>query len=849
MIPVKLELNNFLAYRSPDPLDFTGLHLACLAGSNGAGKSSLLDAITWSLWGKARSDLVDELIHSDETEMSVRLEFSLDGNLYRVTRYRSRKGRGESSLFLEVKDDETWRSISENTIRATQDKIIRLLRLDYITFINSAFLVQGRADEFTTKTPGERKAILGEILGLDAWADYEERAKKRLRDIDEQCVQIEAKLESIEQELACETEYQRELIKAQHELGVLASLVREAEFGYRALEAARHEREAHRKSFDEAQIYVQDATRQLSHIAGEHNQLGERLSRYQSVLGRAEEIETGYAALKQARDIDRELGDKLLEQRDLSEQRSELQRVIHAARTNFEAERATLSRRKVELDRIVHEVDASEVLREKESQIAELEQREIDREEWRSQLGALREERAALDGHNRSLRAEMDRLANQRDLIAAATEPVCPLCGQELSDGHRSDLVATLSQEGKTRGDQYRANKQSIEEIDAEDTRLTRQIQAVEVELRSLAPLREYVTRQSERTRKASEALSELVEVEQRLVIIEQQMAVQEYAIEEQQALTGVEAELAELGYDEKLHQEARANMKRHEAYETQKSDLDRARESGPEIEASVVRLEEQARYWEEVCSQQQAKIDHLSQQIELLAQQIREQEHWEYELDSLRDKEGEARVVVGAAEQRLRALEQQRSRREKLLAERDQLGAERTIYEELRTAFGKDGVPAMIIEAAIPEIEQEANQILARMSDGRMHLRFDTQREKITGGTKETLDIKIADELGTRDYATFSGGEAFRVNFAIRLALSRLLARRAGAQLRTLIIDEGFGTQDAQGRERLVQAINAIQNEFDLVLVITHIDELKDAFPARIEITKTPYGSQIEIV
>src|SRR5688572_29694937 len=177
MIPVKLELHNFLAYCSPDPLDFTGLHLACLAGPNGAGKSSLLDAITWSLWGKARSQRDDELIHGDESEMSVRLEFSLDGNLYRVTRYRSRKGRGESSLFLEIKDEETWRSITENTIRSTQDKIVRLLRLDYTTFINSAFLVQGRADELTTKTPGERKAILGEILGLDAWVDYEDRAK------------------------------------------------------------------------------------------------------------------------------------------------------------------------------------------------------------------------------------------------------------------------------------------------------------------------------------------------------------------------------------------------------------------------------------------------------------------------------------------------------------------------------------------------------------------------------------------------------------------------------------------------------------------------------------------------
>ena len=93
-----------------------------------------------------------------------------------------------------------------------------------------------------------------------------------------------------------------------------------------------------------------------------------------------------------------------------------------------------------------------------------------------------------------------------------------------------------------------------------------------------------------------------------------------------------------------------------------------------------------------------------------------------------------------------------------------------------------------------------------------------------------------------------FSGGEAFRANLAIRIALSKLLARRAGAQLQTLIVDEGFGTQDAQGRERLVQAITSIQDDFERVLVITHIDELKDHFPARIDVVKTESGSQISL-
>lgn len=124
------------------------------------------------------------------------------------------------------------------------------------------------------------------------------------------------------------------------------------------------------------------------------------------------------------------------------------------------------------------------------------------------------------------------------------------------------------------------------------------------------------------------------------------------------------------------------------------------------------------------------------------------------------------------------------------------------------------------------------------------MHVRIETQREIKTGELREALDIIISDDLGSRPYELYSGGEAFRIDFAIRIALSRLLAHRAGAQLRSLFIDEGFGTQDMRGREYLISAINSIQDDFDLILVITHIDELKEAFPTRIEVTKGVDGS-----
>ena len=123
------------------------------------------------------------------------------------------------------------------------------------------------------------------------------------------------------------------------------------------------------------------------------------------------------------------------------------------------------------------------------------------------------------------------------------------------------------------------------------------------------------------------------------------------------------------------------------------------------------------------------------------------------------------------------------------------------------------------------------------------MHLQLRTLRDKKTGGTAETLDIVLSDENGgERPYETFSGGEAFRVNFALRVALSQLLARRSGVSVRTLVVDEGFGTQDPQGLQALVEAIRHVQDHFDKILVVTHLDELKEAFPVRIEVRKDPH-------
>ncbi len=174
MIPVRLQLRNFMCYReNVPPLEFAGIHLAVLAGNNGNGKSAIIDAMTWALWGKARAGSIDDLIHTLANDMEVQFDFTVSGTLYRVIRNRARPkkrtGAGQSVLELQVQSGEGFRVVSGNTIDETQQKIIDTLHMDYDTFVNSAYLRQGHADEFTRQPPGKRKEVLGIILGLETY--------------------------------------------------------------------------------------------------------------------------------------------------------------------------------------------------------------------------------------------------------------------------------------------------------------------------------------------------------------------------------------------------------------------------------------------------------------------------------------------------------------------------------------------------------------------------------------------------------------------------------------------------------------------------------------------------------
>jgi len=224
------------------------------------------------------------------------------------------------------------------------------------------------------------------------------------------------------------------------------------------------------------------------------------------------------------------------------------------------------------------------------------------------------------------------------------------------------------------------------------------------------------------------------------------------------------------------------------------------------------------------------------------------------------RDAESKSNVLA-AARSAAREADAEKIRAEEALAriaeaegqlaetasEREALDAEHDLLCQLERAYGRDGIPALIVENSVGEIEEEADRIVAMLQTESISCRgvqLRTQREKKDGDLKDTLDIIVLTDTGARPYETFSGGEQARVNVALRIALLRFI-RRMGGGCDALLIDE-LGFLDDAGMERFVDLLGELRAEFSLIALVSHIPAIRDAIDSAIEIRKD--GSRSEV-
>ena len=861
MIPERLKLNNFLPYRGDiAPFSFDGIHLACISGDNGAGKTSIIDAMTWALWGKSRAGSKatgdDELITQGEREMSVTFDFRTgDGQVYRVERRRTKPkkgtGAGQSVLKLfTVTDGQVSADISGSTIAETGDIIRGLVGLDYDTFINSAYLKQGEADHFTELPPTRRKEVLGSILNLEIYDRLADSAKEKANQASASMKMISDSIGFDRTRLEEESSINDSLKQAEADLKNAKSDMEENRARLEDLRKQYQVVQSNRQLAIQAENAVKEIEADISVRQSELKETEDRLSRLREIISKKETIESGFAELLKVKVLNDDYNRRLVETRRLELEAGTVREAIDKAGRELEKKRANWQAAYDQIrDKAARLDDLKESLKALKPALDALSAKENLRTALRE---ALHRESLASSGYDAELKALHNRIdeLDKRSRMLTADEAVCPVCTTELSSKKRQAVIDNYHREEselREKITEARRAKETSEKRSQEIQRELDDIGDLEAERRKLTADETRLDTAIEEARSSADRLSngqrELTEINR---IIENR----EYAPEEHRRLAELQASLEKLSYDTEKHDNAAKQLSLLQNFEKEHAELTHAASQCVADESAATRIQSAVSQLRDRLSVRKAEAEKCRKQLDSLPD-INEAQINEQDTKFRRASERVSAVNerIGRLKQELAQLEQVRKQIADKEKEIRQLAESEELYRELHTQFGRNGIQASLIEDAVPEIEAEANALLGRMTDNRMSLKLELQRMTRKGEPTETFDIKVSDELGTRDYELFSGGEAFRINFALRLALSRLLAHRTGAPLRTLIIDEGFGTQDAAGIDKLKAAISNIQDQFDCVLVITHIEEFKDAFPARIEVFKTAEGSNIRVM
>ncbi|MFN2589433.1 MAG: AAA family ATPase, partial [Actinomycetota bacterium] len=174
-----MEVRGFTAFRDPAEIDFTNLDVFAISGPTGSGKSSLLDAMTYALYGRVDriGDRVGQLVSQGQPRMAVTLEFEVGRDRYRVTR-STPAAKGGTKILLERFADGAWEQAGDGAdrVREVEPMIARAIGLTYDGFTRSVLLPQGRFAEFLVGDARKRRDILTELLGLSLFRRMAERA-------------------------------------------------------------------------------------------------------------------------------------------------------------------------------------------------------------------------------------------------------------------------------------------------------------------------------------------------------------------------------------------------------------------------------------------------------------------------------------------------------------------------------------------------------------------------------------------------------------------------------------------------------------------------------------------------
>jgi len=771
-----LTLSNFRQH-ADTRIDFeTGL--TGIIGPNGSGKSTILEAIAWAIYGNAAARGTRDTIRYNRagprTSVRVELDFDLGGHRYRVVR-----GLTNAELYL----DGAGAPIA-NSISGVSELLTRRLGMTREEFFNTYFTGQKELSVMAAMAPQERAQFLSHVLGYERL-----RAAQRL---------VRERKNAIAAEVAG-------LRIGMPDPDAVMRAVTEAES---RADGARQRAVAARTVHDAAAARLTQVRPRWDAIQRERDALQNLLAE----LRVAEQEESGLA-----RDIER-VERELAELAASRHEREELARQLEplgALSTEFqslevlareEGRRQTLRETRLsvteELTRLQERRSRIETApRLEEEATVQLEERRAALEDLVGQLELRRTEwvrdRQEAETKQQALREQGAELRAQRDRLAAAGESgVCPTCTRPLGDTLRSVLELLDGQIEVANVDEkyYGARVEQLMEMPDDVKELDERRRAAQNE----------VDRTYRRLTKVQAAVHELAQLVADLATKEQLEA----------ALTR-ELEAISAGYDAARHVHVRKEMARLQALSEQATRLAARAEREPLLtEERRQALTARAALDQRLGELRRQRDLALSTEADFAA--LRD----EHEAAVAQLRAGELATVtaeseVSAAEAALtlaRTAERELAKRRQTLSE---LNGRRRLHEELDRAF--TDLRTDLNFQLRPELSELASAFLAELTDGRYaELELDDQYNLIV------LEDGIAKPV-------ISGGEEDMANLVLRLAISQMIAERAGQPFSLLILDEIFGSLDEMRRASVLELLRRLHDRFEQVILITHIESVRE--------------------
>lgn len=806
MRPTRLELAGFGSWVDPTIIDFTDADLFALTGDTGAGKSTVLDAISFALYGKAprhgKRD-VEPLINRGSNEAKVRLDFVLDGTPLTATRVlRRRKDGGANTtearlerLVTTTDGDRDTETIVSGANEVTAE-VERRIGLTWDHFTTAVILPQGRFQEFLLATPSDRQDLLNELLRLGVFEAIKQRAGQRAREHAAQATAVDTQLEG----LANATP--DAITDTDKRIGVLDDLLAHREEVTQALDAMR----------DEVQT-VKSSRRVLEQRVGTLTDL--------HVPERLDELAGAVDAARTAHDTARASLDEAQAARDEATKAREALPETSAIRALLDEHesRAALS---TDLEEAAEEhAAATTAATAAGAELAAAKER-------------VHQARAALDEATRH-----DHAASAAEGLAAG-DP-CPVCGRDLEDDPRLTSVDVAAARKALAAREGEAN-----ELDTATRQAEGRVVSAHATLEALRKQSEELTgRISKRTTElgASADRDGVVAMLERASSADSALAESNRALDaardgEKQAALGVETATAAMQeLDERLR-ETTAGLR---ALELDPPTVDHA-----DLAAAWRQLVDWA---QSVLPNEQQRADQVDQQLQAITE---------------RGKELKAEFIARAAEcgvtvdpssktfdevptaraQQQAHLDRLRADLERAQQLRDQVRDHRTqqaLAEALADTLRANKLEQWLLSRVLKQLVVGASATFHDLSAGAYSLRLDE------GTTVEVVDHANADLA--RSVQSLSGGETFLASLALALALADQVAGLAtdgAARLDALFIDEGFGTLDAETLDTVAAALQALGESGRMIGVVTHVRDLAEQLPLRFEVTRIGRASHV---